>query len=80
MNWQKEFEDLVRSIGSITYGKERWFLQDNDLWYDRQDGSYIDINELHNRICEEVKRLDDKMWEIWNERYRCIRKGLGEME
>lgn len=59
MNWQEEFESLVRSIGSITYGKERWFYQDDGLWYDREDGKRITTDELHRRIYEEVKWLDD---------------------
>lgn len=58
-NWQEEYESLVRTIGSITYGKERWFLQDDGRWYDRDGGTYITIDELHNRICEEVRWLDE---------------------
>ena len=59
MNWKEEFESLVRTIGSITYGKERWFLQDDGTWYDRKDGTYISIDELHKRIYEEVNWLDE---------------------
>lgn len=54
MNWQEEFESLVRSIGSLTYGKERWFFED-ELWYDRADGKYINITELHRRIMEAIR-------------------------
>lgn len=59
VNWKKEFESLVRTIGSYTYGKERWFLQDDGRWYDRYDGSYITIDELHKRIGEEMRWLDE---------------------
>lgn len=59
MNWKEEFESLVRTIGSITYGKERWFLQDDGTWYDRQECDYIDISELHYRIAYEVRWLDE---------------------
>ena len=52
MNWQEEFESLIRTIGSITYGKERWFYQDNGIWYDRKDGDYIDMQLLNDRIYE----------------------------
>ena len=52
MNWQEEFESLIRTIGSITYGKERWFYQNNGIWYDRKDGNYIDMQLLHERIYE----------------------------
>lgn len=59
INWKEEFISLVRSIGSVTFGKERWFLQDNGLWYDRQDCKEITIDELHKRIYKEVKWLDE---------------------
>lgn len=61
MNWKEEFESLVRTIGSITYGKERWFLEDDSLgiWYDREECDYIDIWELHDRIAREVRWLDE---------------------
>lgn len=60
IDWKKEFISLVRSIGSVTFGKERWFLQDNGLWYDRMDCKEISIDELHNRIYKEVKWLEDE--------------------
>ena len=53
--WKEHFVSLVRSIGSATYGKERWCLQENGLWYDREDGKEIGIDELHKRIYEAVK-------------------------
>lgn len=59
MNWKEEFESLVRTIGSITYGKERWFLQDDGKWYDRKECDYIDISELQYRIAYEVRWLDE---------------------
>lgn len=59
-NWKKEFESIVRTIGSFTYGKERWFLQDNGLWYDRMDGNEIDIDELDRRITSVLKRIDEE--------------------
>lgn len=59
IDWKEEYISLVRSIGSATFGKERWFLQDNGLWHDRMDGKEISIDELHNRIYKEVKCLDE---------------------
>ncbi len=58
MNYKEEFEYLVRLIGTITYGKERWFLQDNYYWYDRETDTYIDMNELQVRICEILNDLE----------------------
>ena len=54
INWKEEFISLVRFIGSATFGKERWFLQDNGLWYDRLDSKEINIDELHKRIYDEI--------------------------
>ena len=59
-DWKNEFDSLVRSIGSITYGKERWFRQSEDLWYDRLDGAYIDTDTLHKRIYEEIRLYDEE--------------------
>jgi hypothetical protein len=54
MKWREEFESLVRTIGTATYGKERWFYEDG-IWYDRKDGKHININELHKRILNAIK-------------------------
>lgn len=53
----KEYENLIKIIGSATYGKERWFLQDNDIWYDRKDGAYITQKEMEERIYKELDEL-----------------------
>ena len=55
IDWQKEFEDLVRYIGTITYGKERWFYQENDVWYDRKGGKYYSTNILHQAIWDAIR-------------------------
>ena len=58
--WQDEYESLVRTIGSITYGKERWFYQDNDIWYDRKDGAYINTDQVHTRISKVIQELEEE--------------------
>ena len=58
INYKEQFINLVRLIGVITYGKERWLLQDNDYWYDRETGTYIDTNELQDRICDVINDLE----------------------
>lgn len=55
MNWQEKFESLVRSVGSAIYGKERWFYQENDIWYDRKTGKNITTDELEQTIYEEME-------------------------
>lgn len=64
INWKEEYMSLIRSIGSITYGKERWFFQENekgleDMWYDRHFGDYVDIDKLHKRVYETIKEIED---------------------
>lgn len=63
IDWRKEFEDMVRYIGVIDYGKERWFMETEKdgrvRWYDRYDGEYLTTDELQQRIYEVVRKLDD---------------------
>lgn len=54
LDWKSEYVSIVRTIGSATFGKERWFYQENGLWHDRKDGDYIDFVELDNRIYKEL--------------------------
>ena len=62
IDWEIEFENIVRYIGSITYGKERWFKETEKSgrvkWYDRRSGDYLTIDQLQNEIYETVKELD----------------------
>lgn len=63
IDWKKEFEDMVRYIGVIDYGKERWFMETEKSgrvrWYDRYDGEYLTTDELQQRIYEVVRKLDE---------------------
>ena len=54
MSKSEALEELVRFIGSWTYGKERWFAQ-NGVWYDRYDGKYIDTQELVARVIKAIE-------------------------
>ena len=54
--WKEHFISLVRSIGVATYGKERWFLQGDGMWYDRELGKEMNIDVLKAVISEEIKR------------------------
>lgn len=42
-------ESIVRTIGVLDYGKERWFPE-NLGWYDRYDGRVIDNTEMDRRV------------------------------
>lgn len=46
--------ELVRFVGVLTYGKERW-LKRNGCWYDRLVGDYIQNEILLKRIKEEIE-------------------------
>lgn len=50
--------DIVMIIGSLTYGKERWF-KNNGSWYDRSKGDYIQNEELVKRISETLREEID---------------------
>lgn len=47
-------DDIVRCVGSLTYGKERWFDEGN-TWYDRKLCDHISNEELVNRVCDAIK-------------------------
>lgn len=52
---EEAFYDLVRRIGNIAYGKERWFEEDDDRWYDRETGKHISTGMLVELIIDEVQ-------------------------
>ena len=54
--WKEHFISLIRSIGVATYGKERWFLQGDGMWYDRERGEELTIDELEQTIFEEIEK------------------------
>lgn len=49
MTKAEAFESIIRTIGVMDYGKERWFAS-NGGWYDRYDGRWIDNEELESRV------------------------------
>ena len=49
-DWKEQYIGLIQSIGSATYGKERWFIQDGEIWYDRKEADYITIDEMERRV------------------------------
>ena len=50
MTHTEALQDILKAIGSLIYGKERWFPH-NGVWYDRIDGSYISTGEMAMRVC-----------------------------
>ena len=55
-HWEREYESLVRSLGTVTYGKERWFNQGDGTWYDREEDDYINLYDLERRVCKAVSQ------------------------
>lgn len=53
MTEREVLQELIRFVGVVTYGKERWFKQ-NGCWYDRVDGQYIQNKQLLDRICSAI--------------------------
>ena len=51
--------DMIKQIGSITYGKERFFEQDRGIWYDRKHGDYITLEKVIERLVEAVKESEE---------------------
>lgn len=52
-------ERIVTFLGSVTYGKERFFRQENGIWYDRDKGDYITLEQIVERA-EEI--ISDWAW------------------
>lgn len=51
--------DFLKSISSRMYGKERFFRQTNGTWYDREQADYISLEEMMDRIYQQIVELDD---------------------
>lgn len=56
MTESEALEDIIKYVGSATFGKERWFKQENGIWYDRLFCDYVELDEV-------VKRLVLTVWE-----------------
>lgn len=63
MKDKKALEDIVRCIGSLTFGKERWCRSYSfkDIWYDRMSGDYLTTKEMVQSVCEALKESVEDM-------------------
>ena len=43
-------DEFISCMGVVLYGKERFFRQDNALWYDRDHNDYVSTAEVLKRI------------------------------
>lgn len=53
--------DIFLHVGSITYGKERWFDQGDGTWYDRRHCDYVPLDEAAERLIETVREIEEDM-------------------
>lgn len=58
--WEQNLRTLLTHIGVCDIGKERWFDQDDGLWYDRKEHDYITFREVMNRAMDTIERE----WEL----------------
>ena len=54
--WEQNLRTLLTHIGVCDIGKERWFEQDDERWYDRKEHDYITFREVMNRAMDTIER------------------------
>lgn len=73
MTEREVMAELVRFVGVLTYGKERWFKQ-NGCWYDRMFGDCIQNEVLLERITEAINdEIEDRPTEMMEDGTLAVR-------
>ena len=49
--------DCLLVLANMDYGKERFFLQDDGRWYDRNSGTYISMKTMLHRIEKDLSTV-----------------------
>ena len=49
-------DEFISCMGVVLYGKERFFRQDNALWYDRDHSDYVSTAEVLKRIYDQCDK------------------------
>lgn len=49
-------DEFISCMGVVLYGKERFFRQENALWYDRNYADYVSTAEVLKRIYEQCDK------------------------
>lgn len=60
IEYDELFHALVRAIGTITYGKERWFDNNDGTWYDRNECDNVPLGTVVDRLIREVSWLEEQ--------------------
>lgn len=59
MKNKKALDKIVRCIGVLTFGKERWSrsysFDDDAIWHDRGTGHFLTTKEMVENVCEALK-------------------------
>lgn len=51
---------IISCVGTATYGKERWFPQEDGKWYDRKYCDYVMLDEIVDRLCSTVWESEER--------------------
>ena len=57
--WEQNLRTLLTHIGVCDIGKERWFDQDDGLWYDRKEHDHITFREVIDRAMNFIDELGE---------------------
>lgn len=49
-------DEFISCMGVVLYGKERFFRQENALWYDRYYSDFVSTGEILRRIYEQCDK------------------------
>lgn len=57
MKNKKALDKIVRCIGVLTFGKERWCRAYSfpDIWHDKGTGHFLTTKEMVKSVCEALK-------------------------
>lgn len=54
--------DMFESVTSFEYGKQRFYLQDNGIVFDRQDSEYMNVEQAYRKYFDEINMAMSKVY------------------
>lgn len=59
MKNKKALDEIVRCIGVLTFGEERWYrsYSFDDIWHDKWTGNFLTTKEMVKSVCEALKEI-----------------------
>lgn len=63
MKNKKALDEIVRCIGVLTFGEERWTrsYSFDDIWHDRWDGEFLTTKEMVKRVLSVLEALKESI-------------------